>query len=137
MAGLFLLLVGVLGLTLARSPWAGLVIVGGALLLIDALMVLRHVPAVMTTIESSISDPDPELMAAISEARLTAATAKAIVDESAALIASGDEVGAAAAVERAQVALTEGKIAAGRAARLVARERARLEARVRARIGLE
>lgn len=135
--GFVLLAGGVAALAVSGSPWAGVIVAFGVLLVIDACLVLRHVPDVVATIEATIADPDPELLAAIAEARLTAAAAKAIVDESATLMAAGDEAAAAAAVERAQAALVEGKMAAARAARLAARERNRLETRVRERIGLE
>ena len=136
-AGVAIAALGVAGILVAGSPWAGIVVAVGALLVLDALLVLRHVPAVVATIEATIAAPDPELLAAIGEARLSAAAAKATVEEAARLLAAGDETAAALATERAQVALVEGKIAAGRAARLAARERSRLEERVRSRVGLE
>jgi hypothetical protein len=135
--GVALLGLGAAGVVLAGSPWAGIVIAVGLLILIDAVLVLRHVPAVIESIEAAIAHPDPEMMAAITEARARAHAAKATVDAAAALIAAGDDDAAAALTERAQEALVEGKIAAGRAARLVARERARVDANVRARLGLE
>ena len=135
--GVAVAVLGIMGILLSGSPWAGIIVAVGALLALDALLVLRHVPAVVATIEASIADPDPELLAAIGEARLSAAAAKATVEEAARLLAAGDETAAARANEQAQVALVEGKIAAGRAARLAARERSRLEERVRTRVGLE
>lgn len=136
-AGMAVAVLGIAGILVSGSPWAGIVVAFGGLLVLDALLVLRHVPVVVGTIEAAIADPDPELLAAIGEARLSAAAAKATVEEAARLLAAGDETAAALATERAQVALVEGKIAAGRAARLAARERSRLEERVRTRVGLE
>lgn len=135
-AGMAVAVLGIAGILVSGSPWAGIVVAFGGLLVLDALLVLRHVPVVVGTIEAAIADPDPELLAAIGEARLSAAAAKATVEEAARLLAAGDETAAALATERAQVALVEGKIAAGRAARLAARERSRLEERVRTRVGL-